>query len=64
MTTENKYTKEDLKAMQSMSLERKIQASQTRIMEWYMKHDGKVYVSFSGGGGFYCSSRSGSPYVS
>lgn len=35
--------------MQSWSLERKIQVTQTRIMEWYIKNDGKVYVSFSGG---------------
>ena len=35
--------------MQSWSLDRKIAVSQTRIMEWYQKHDGKAYVSFSGG---------------
>jgi 3'-phosphoadenosine 5'-phosphosulfate sulfotransferase (PAPS reductase)/FAD synthetase len=46
---ENKYTNEDLKTMQAWSLQRKIQVTQTRIMEWYMKHNGKVYVSFSGG---------------
>jgi 3'-phosphoadenosine 5'-phosphosulfate sulfotransferase (PAPS reductase)/FAD synthetase len=44
-----KYTKEDLKKMQSWSLERKIQVTQTRIMEWYMRWNGQVYVSFSGG---------------
>lgn len=46
---ENKHTKEDLKIMQAWPLERKIQVTQTRIMEWYMKWEGKVYVSFSGG---------------
>lgn len=44
-----KYTKEDLKKMQSWSLERKIQVTQTRIIEWYQRWEGKVYVSFSGG---------------
>ena len=43
------FTVEDLRAMQSWPLERKIQVTQTRIMEWYMKWEGKVYVSFSGG---------------
>lgn len=47
--SENKYTAEDLKIMQSWSLQRKIQVTQTRIIEWYQKNDGKVYVSFSGG---------------
>ena len=35
--------------MQAWSLERKIQVTQTRIIEWYMKNKGNVYVSFSGG---------------
>lgn len=47
--SENKYTNEDLKTMQSWSLERKIQVTQTRIIEWYEYWKGKVYVSFSGG---------------
>jgi 3'-phosphoadenosine 5'-phosphosulfate sulfotransferase (PAPS reductase)/FAD synthetase len=42
-------TAEDLKAMQAWPLERKIQVTQTRIMEWYMRYGGQVYVSFSGG---------------
>lgn len=46
---ENKHTSEDLKSMQSWSLERKIIVTQTRIMEWYEKNNGQVYVSFSGG---------------
>lgn len=44
-----KYTRNDLKIMQGWSLERKIRVTQVRIMEWYLKNDGKVYVSFSGG---------------
>ena len=46
---DNKYTPEDLEMMQSWSLERKIQVTQTRIIEWYQRNNGKVYVSFSGG---------------
>ena len=46
---ENKYAPEDLKTMQAWSLERKIQVTQTRLIEWYQKFQGKVYVSFSGG---------------
>ena len=46
---ENKYTSEDLKIMQSWDLQRKIQVTQTRIIEWYEKNNGQVYVSFSGG---------------
>lgn len=44
-----KYTKEDLHEMQSWDLNRKIQVSQARIIEWYIKNNGNVYVSFSGG---------------
>lgn len=35
--------------MQAWSLERKIQVTQTRIMEWYQHYDGNVSISFSGG---------------
>ena len=35
--------------MQSFSLDRKIQITQTRILEWCTKFEGKVYISFSGG---------------
>ena len=45
----NSYTNEDLKAMQSWSLDRKIQVTQTRIIEWYEHFNSDVYVSFSGG---------------
>lgn len=35
--------------MQAWPLPRKIQVTQTRIIEWYIKNKGQVYVSFSGG---------------
>ena len=44
-----KYTNEDLKQMQSFDLDRKIQITQTRIIEFYERLEGKVYISFSGG---------------
>jgi 3'-phosphoadenosine 5'-phosphosulfate sulfotransferase (PAPS reductase)/FAD synthetase len=44
-----KHTKEDLKIMQAWPFERKIMVTQTRITEWYLRHGGKVAVSFSGG---------------
>ena len=47
--SENKYTSDDLRAMQAWSFERKIQVTQTRIIEWYKHYKGKVYISFSGG---------------
>lgn len=47
--SENKYTIADLQAMQAWPLSRKIQVTQTRIIEWYIKNKGQVYVSFSGG---------------
>ena len=43
------YTHDDLKTMQIWSLERKIQVSQTRILEWYTRHNNQCFVSFSGG---------------
>ncbi len=43
------YTRKDLKTMQGWSLEQKVRVTQTRIMEWYIKYGGKVFVSFSGG---------------
>ena len=39
----------DLKIMQSWPLERKISVTQSLIIEWYMRHNGQVAVSFSGG---------------
>ena len=38
-----------LKQMQSLPLEVKIEKSKLRIKEWYEHYDGQVYVSFSGG---------------
>ena len=43
------HTKERLKALQALPLERKIGFTIARICEWYHHYDGKVYVSFSGG---------------
>ena len=49
LEVENKHTKEDLKEMQSWSLEQKIKSTQAKIIEWYLHYEGKVYISFSGG---------------
>jgi 3'-phosphoadenosine 5'-phosphosulfate sulfotransferase (PAPS reductase)/FAD synthetase len=38
-----------LKELQALPLERKVQISQTRILEWYNHFKGRIYVSFSGG---------------
>lgn len=38
-----------MRIMQAWSLERKIRVTQTRILEWYKRFDGNVFVSFSGG---------------
>lgn len=43
------YTNEDLKEMQSWPLERKVQVTQTRILEFGLKFDKQIYISFSGG---------------
>lgn len=43
------HTKEQLKALQSLTLEQKIQATKVRIDEWYNHYEGNIYVSFSGG---------------
>ena len=40
---------ERLKELQALPLERKIQITQTRIIEWYQHYKGQVCVSFSGG---------------
>ena len=40
---------ERLKELQALPLSRKIQITQTRIIEWYQHYDGNVCVSFSGG---------------
>lgn len=46
---ENKYTREHLKELQDLPWERKVLISQTRIMEWFHRNEGRVYISFSGG---------------
>lgn len=46
---EPKYTAADLKAMQAWPLARKIQVTQTRIIEFYNRFNGSVSVSISGG---------------
>ena len=42
-------TAEQLEELQNKPLKEKIQISSARIIEWYEKWDGQVYVSFSGG---------------
>jgi len=44
-----KHTRKDLTTMQAWPLSRKIQVTQAKIMEWYMRFDGNVFLSFSGG---------------
>lgn len=46
---EQKYTKKDLEVMRAWPLQRKIQVTQTRLLEWHMQFDGRIYISFSGG---------------
>lgn len=43
------HTVDNLRELQSKSLEEKIQISTARIIEWYEAWEGQVYVSFSGG---------------
>lgn len=45
----NRHAAHDLKQMQSLPLETKIEMTKRRIAEWYDSWDGMVYVSFSGG---------------
>lgn len=45
----NKHTAVDLRQMQSLPLDIKIEMTKRRIKEWYEAFDGNVYVSFSGG---------------
>lgn len=44
-----KHTAYDLKQMQSLPLDVKVEMTKRRIREWYEYWDGQVYVSFSGG---------------
>lgn len=43
------YTRDDLKTMQAWPLDRKISVTQTRLLEWYERWEGQIYISFSGG---------------
>lgn len=43
------YTKQDLATMQAWPLERKIQVTQAKIIEWHRHYGGSVAVSCSGG---------------
>lgn len=43
------YIRQDLSIMQAWPLERKIQVTQAKILEWYHHYDGRVSVAFSGG---------------
>ena len=47
--SENVHTAERLAELQALPLWRKIQITQTRIIEWYVRNKGNVCVSFSGG---------------
>lgn len=47
--SENRHTKEFLAELQALPLWRKVQITQSRIIEWYQHFGGKVYVSMSGG---------------
>lgn len=42
-------TNEQLEELIQKSLKEKIQISSARIIEWYTRWNGQVYVSFSGG---------------
>ena len=42
-------TSEELQKLRDLPLERKVLVTQTRIIEWYKRFDGQVYISFSGG---------------
>lgn len=44
MQSETKYTKQDLETMRAWSLQRKIQVTQTRIIEWIGRYDWNVYI--------------------
>ena len=45
----SEHSKEQLKELQSYSLERKISLTQARLLEWKRYFDDKIYISFSGG---------------
>ena len=39
------HSREELEEMQRLPLQRKIQITTARIIEWYQHYDGKVYVA-------------------
>lgn len=41
------YTNEDLKVMQAWPLEKKVQVSQAKVLEFAEKLDDQIYVSIS-----------------
>ncbi len=43
------FTRDDLKYLQSLSLQEKVQKTQAKILEWARHWNWNVYVSFSGG---------------
>lgn len=47
--SENVHDKARLRELQALPLERKIMITQARIIEWYSRYNGKVFVTFSGG---------------
>ena len=47
--SENVHDKKRLGELQALPLERKVLISQTRIIEWFTRWNGQVYVAFSGG---------------
>ena len=45
----NSHTAEELRQLQELPLEEKIQMTKRRVQQWYLAYGGKVCVSFSGG---------------
>ena len=43
------FTRQGLLEMQAWPLEQKIQVTQTKIIEWYVRNEGNIAISFSGG---------------
>jgi len=43
------FTRDDLKYLQALPWEVKVGKTQAKILEWYARNDGQVFVSFSGG---------------
>jgi len=47
--SENLYTRQDLAVMQKWPFEKKVMVAQAKIIEWYVRHNGMVFCSVSGG---------------